>query len=106
MRPIDADALISELASTWLSGEKPTLQQALKMIADFPTATNWTPCAEGLPTEDGFYMATVRIDNVLQHGEYESRVEFDDRFGWSGMSSDMKVVAWRKESPYKGDHIR
>ena len=64
----------------------------------------WTPCDKGLPKSDGFYMATIRLDNILQHREYEKRIEFD-RGHWCGMSSDMKVVAWREESPYKPDHI-
>lgn len=68
------------------------------------TSPRWTPCAERLPTEDGIYMVTIRIDNILQHGEYESRVRLDDGH-WLGMSSDMKVTAWRKESPYNPDHI-
>ena len=63
---------------------------------------DWTPCAVGMPKKDGTYMVTIRIDNVFQHGEYESRVRFDQGH-WVGMSSDMKVAAWRKESPYRAD---
>ena len=71
----------------------------LELAPDESTRPVWTPCDEELPESDGFYIATIRIDNVLQHREYEKRVEFD-RGQWCGISSDMKVVAWREESPY------
>ena len=78
------------------------LMAMIMAISALESAPVWTPCSEEMPKSDGFYMVTIRTDNVLQHGEYESRVEFD-RGDWCGMSSDMKVIAWREESPYSPD---
>jgi len=80
------------------------LYEIIDELRDHPRS-NWKPCDKEMPTEDGFYMATIRVDNALQHGEYESRVEFD-RGHWCQISSDMKVTAWRKESPYRADQFR
>lgn len=100
-------ALISNLALNIMSGtlDAQEIYADAKQMYEISQRPDWTPCAEGLPTEDGFYMVTIRIDNVLQHGEYESRVELDGG-RWCQISSDMEVVAWRKESPYRADHIR
>lgn len=63
----------------------------------------WIPCNKGNPTEEGYYFVTIEINNVFQRGRYETKMEYTPHLGWIGVSSDMKVIAWRDCAPYNGD---
>lgn len=81
----------------------------------FPTATiesqrhDWTPCADGLPEEDGEFDVTVCVIENHEKKYYSTTATFDpfdDEDCWSHSEySDGAVVAWKELSePYNPDH--
>lgn len=81
---------------------------AIEAISDIPSATEWIPCSERLPSEYGEYLATVDgeaievsyVPKTLHQGLIKgwSTCEAD---GFKKLSDD-EVIAWMPlPSPYK-----
>ena len=118
MRLIDADALILELQK---SGEenpsrKPIADGFISILREncptieFPR--DWTPCAEGLPTESGRYIVTVKRTVLGKETEFTSERDFyvylssGHRWESTGIV-DENIIAWMpkfKPDPYCADN--
>ena len=88
---VDHDAEVWEYAN-----EIPIFKTALEAL----TANDWTPCAEGMPTEDGEYWVTF-----MHYGApFVDKRTFHARTGiWAKTTN---VIAWMpKPAPYNPDHI-
>lgn len=69
-----------------------------EIIKSQPPADQWIPCSEGLPDDDGFYLATVL--NGLGYTTTQKLL-----FNGKGWCTDMpwEILAWMPvPEPYKG----
>ena len=104
MRLIDADAVLHEISTdAWDNHPlRYTEQDARNLIEQAPTIDprDWTPCAEGMPTETDKYWVTV-----FYYGELfvEDRDYFAHEKYWG---QGLNPVAWMpkfKPEPYRAD---
>jgi hypothetical protein len=70
----------------------------------------WTPVSEGLPTEGGWYLVSVREHNDLGTFDYTDIVSWGNRAEvgdtWFVQSDKVTVMAWQpRPEPYCGGKI-
>lgn len=108
MRLIDADALIKDWAFGMYDIDEGNILQVVvvRAIEDMPTiepATNWTPCAEGLPRERETVLVSIAdgFGNDIMLAWYNGKIWKD------GYGHNLPVLAWQPlPEPYNPDHIR
>ena len=117
MRLIDADALIegANEALGRFKAEKTVqmLRFHKSMIEDAPTIErlDWTPCADGLPTESTErcteYTVTVRLKSnsklIFPYVATCPCGTWNDIITGDALDEDWEVIAWKIDAPYRAD---
>jgi len=102
---VDSAALQMNLGFNELN----SVTEALNKLADYEeqeSATNWTPCAEGLPEKETLCIATIEVHHPFADGIYVDVCMYG-LYGWELKTNDYKVLAWQPlPLPWTGDHLR
>ena len=114
MRLIDADALIGKFNAKYKANGSISKGTFAKIVNEVPTIESprgWTPCADGMPTESGRYVVTVKRTVLEKETEFTSERDFyanlSAGYRWESTGFvDENIIAWMpkfKPAPYRAD---
>lgn len=111
MRLIDADKLkeyLKDMKASAIKTEIELIMQDMidkffpKVIDEQPTANEWIPVSERLPSSDGRFEVTIKGSKGKRYTEMCNFHKDATIYKWGGKWSKANVIAWKERSqPYK-----
>lgn len=88
---------IAKIESEWRKwGEEYEVTDILCDLSDMPTASQWIPCSERLPSEDEVVLVCLRNKGI----------EIDRVIDGEWLINEDEVIAWMElPKPFKGDEL-